>query len=74
LKRIFNDGQEELSSEQIQKCNEYRSNNESLSVQTIDKESDISEREITVSELKQVKQAAKEYLDKVTPLLNQIQD
>jgi hypothetical protein len=74
LKRIFNDGQEELSSEQIQKCNEYRSNNESVSVQKIDKESDDSDREITVSELKQVKQAAKEYLDKVTPLLNQIQD
>jgi hypothetical protein len=74
LKRIFNEDREELSSEQIQKCNEYRSNNESLSVQNTDKEDDFSNQEITVSELKQAKKAAKEYIDKVTPLLNEIQD
>ena len=74
LKRIFNEDREELSSEQIQKCNEYRSNNESISVQDTDKQDDFWNQEITVSELKQAKKATKEYIDKVTPLLNEIQD
>ena len=74
LKRIFNGNREELSSKQIQKCNKYRSKNQSLSVQNIDKENASRNQEISVSELKQVKKAAKEYIDKVTPLLKEIQD
>jgi hypothetical protein len=74
LKRIFNDDQEQLSSEQIQKCNEYRSENESLNVENINKKEDSWNQDITISELKQVKKVAQEYFDKVTPLLDEIQD
>jgi hypothetical protein len=72
LKRIFNENRDELSSKQIQKCNKYRSNDVSQNVQNIDKENDYWNHEITISELKQAKKATKEYMDKVTPLLNKI--
>ena len=74
LKRIFNEDQEELSSEQIQKCNEYHSNKESLSSQNTDKEDNFWNQEISISQLKQVKKVAQEYINEVTPLLNEIQD
>ncbi|MHC5762631.1 hypothetical protein [Nostoc sp.] len=74
LKRIFNKEREELSSDQIQKCNKYRSKKESLSFQNTEKEYDVWNQEITTSELKQAKKVTKEYIDKVTPLFNEIQD
>ena len=74
LKRIFNKNREELSSKQIQKCNKYRSNNQDMSVQNTEENNDSGNQEISVSELKQAKKAAKEYVDKVTPLLHEIQD
>ncbi|MBO3459865.1 hypothetical protein G7B40_030325 [Aetokthonos hydrillicola Thurmond2011] len=74
LKRIFNGNQEEISPKQIQKCDKYRSNRESQNVQGIDRQNDSWNQEITSSELKQAKKATKEYIDKVTPLLQEIQD
>ncbi len=74
LKRIFNDDQEELSPEQIQQCNQYRSENESLKVQNTFEENDFWNQEITSSELKQVQKATKEYIAQVTPLLAEIQE
>lgn len=74
LKRIFNGNREELSSKQIQKCNNYRSNNESQNVQNTNRQNDSWNQEITISELKQAKKATKEYIEKVTPLLNDIKD
>ncbi|WP_392479315.1 hypothetical protein [Nostoc sp. C110] len=74
LKRIFNKDREELSSDQIQKCNKYRSKKESLSFQNTEKEYDVWNQEITTSELKKAKKVTKEYIDKVTPLFNEIQD
>ncbi|MBN3921909.1 hypothetical protein [Nostoc sp. NMS4] len=72
LKRIFNGDQEEISSKQTQKCNKYRSNPESQNVQSTYRQNDSWNEEITTSELKQAKKATKEYIDKVTPLVNVI--
>jgi len=74
LKRIFNKDREELSSEQLKICNDFRSNNETLDVQNINQENETWNKEITVSELKEVKKVAKGYIDKVTPLLNEIEN
>lgn len=69
LKRIFNNNREELSSAQIKKCNEYRANSASASVQNTEQEDNSWNQKITTSELKQAQKAAKEYINKITPLL-----
>ncbi|RCJ32400.1 hypothetical protein A6769_28130 [Nostoc punctiforme NIES-2108] len=74
LKQIFNGNRKEISPKQIQACNKYRSNKESQNVQNTDRQNDSWNQEITSSELKQAKKATKEYIDKVTPLLQKIQD
>ncbi|MDZ8260745.1 hypothetical protein [Nostoc sp. ChiQUE01b] len=74
LKRIFNENRQELSSKQIQKCKKYRSNNESQNVQSTNIQNDSWNQEITTSELKEAKKATKKYIDKVTPLVDEIQD
>lgn len=74
LKQIFNGNRKEISPKQIQTCKKYRSNPESQNVQNTDRQNDSWNQEITISELKQAKKATKEYIDKVTPLLQEIQD
>ncbi|KST69009.1 hypothetical protein [Mastigocoleus testarum] len=75
LKYIFNKNQEELSSKQIQKCNKYRSRNQKkISLQKTNQEDESWDLEISNSELKQVKKATNEYIDKITPLFEEIQD
>jgi hypothetical protein len=74
LKRIFNKDREKLSSDQIKKCNKFRSKNESISVQHTEQENDLWNQEITTSELKQAKKITKEYIDRITPLLSKNQD
>lgn len=75
LKFIFNKNREELSSKQIQKCNKYRSRNQKkVSLKKTNQEAESWNLEISNSELKQVKKASNEYFDKITPLLEEIQD
>ncbi|WGV26318.1 hypothetical protein [Halotia branconii] len=74
LKRIFNKNREKLSSAQIQKCNKYHSNNANLSVQNTQQKDELWNQKITTSELKEAKKVTKEYIDKITPLLERNQD
>ncbi|MDZ8225112.1 hypothetical protein [Nostoc sp. ChiVER01] len=73
LKYIFNGNQKETSPQKIQACKKYRSNPESQNVQNTDRQNDSWNQEITISELKQAKKATKKYIDRVTPLLQDIQ-
>jgi hypothetical protein len=74
LKLIFNNNREELSSAQIKKCNEYRSNSASARVENTNQEDNSWNQKITASELNQAQKVAKEYINKITPLLKEIED
>ncbi|MBH8577983.1 hypothetical protein I8752_34550 [Nostocaceae cyanobacterium CENA369] len=74
LKQIFNGNRKEISPKQFQVCKKYRSEPESQNVQNTDRQNDSWNQKITSLELKQAKKATKKYIDKVTPLLQEIQD
>jgi hypothetical protein len=69
LKRIFNDGNDGLSTELTAKCNRYfaKNNNSRVSIKTSD--TDFLDQEISQSELEQIRKVAKAYTSKVTLLL-----
>ncbi len=72
LKRIFNDGKDELSPEFTKRCNEYFAKNDSkLSPKT--SRTDFINQEISQSELKQAEIVAKTYMVKVAFLLKSIE-
>jgi hypothetical protein len=72
LKHIFNDGKDELSPELAAKCNKYFAKDNSSKTSMKPLEADFPKQEITQSELERVREVAKAYTDKVTPLLERI--
>ncbi|MBN3879182.1 MULTISPECIES: hypothetical protein [unclassified Nostoc] len=72
LKRIFNDGKDNLSPELTAKCNKYFARNSSNIITMKTPGTDSLNQEISQSELEQIRKVAKAYNSKVMPLLAHI--
>lgn len=71
LKRIFNNGKDEISPEQTAKCNQYFAQSETkTNMKTV--ETDFPNQEISQSELEQARKEVDAYIERVTPLLESL--
>ena len=69
LKRIFNDGEDEISPELSTRCNEYFNEEASNAETSRTLERDFMNQQISQSELKQVREVAEAYIEQVKLLI-----
>jgi hypothetical protein len=69
LKRVFNNGMAELSPKLIDRCNSYFAKNDKNKISINNLDDDFLNREISKSELEQIRKIATAYTLKVMPLL-----
>ncbi|MBW4515041.1 MAG: hypothetical protein KME11_07440 [Timaviella obliquedivisa GSE-PSE-MK23-08B] len=71
LKRIFNDGKDEISPEQTAKCNRYFAQDETkTNMKAV--ETDFPNQEMSQFELEQARKEVDAYIERVTPLLESL--